>query len=595
VVSKELPETIGGRYRVEAELGRGMMGVVYKAHDPVMARSVALKVVQLAFPVTKEQREEFEQRFLSEARIVARLSHPNIVVAFDVGRDETEGKPFMALEYLVGRTLDVVLTEDGAPDWRESLRITARVASALHYAHQQGVVHRDIKPANIMILGSGEPKIMDFGLAKQRAGLELTSTGQFMGTPMYMAPEQAAGGAVDGRTDLFSLGAVAYTMVTGAKAFDGENVMQILNRVTQQDPPPPSRISKKLPKALDNVLLRVLSKDPEARYSDGSHFAEDLQDVIDGRSPRHLAGWKAPKRVERTVLSPPATDVEELPELELTSETRVAAPPAKSETKSKAKAKPRRRRRWKLRLALLAVAALAVAAYRSPEWRPLLLEGARAVQAQIPSEWGLPVIFPPPPEVPADPEPQEDPEPLADDAFPDGPTVPMTDYGTVDDAGDLDLEPEDWAAQGRAAQGRASSPAPPATTPASPEPSAEASPAPDATPTPTPAPRPTARFRLAVNHDVAKGQIRVLIDNRLRIRRTLRGTTTRHMVLLSRVRGSLSSQVRVPTGRRRVHVEVRSSAGRYSKQLQARFRRNRTYNLVVDVSDGGRKIEARWR
>src|SRR6266436_3699474 len=165
---ERVPETIG-RYRIQGELGRGMMGVVYEAHDPSLNRRVALKVVRLLFAITDAEKDSFERRFLSEARIAARLSHPQ------------NGILYIALERLRGRTLAEMTADGGRLAWRQALEITVQVARALAYAHAQGVVHRDIKPANVMVLATGEPKIMDFGLAKHEAGHELTAAGQFMG------------------------------------------------------------------------------------------------------------------------------------------------------------------------------------------------------------------------------------------------------------------------------------------------------------------------------------------------------------------------------------------------------------------------------
>jgi serine/threonine-protein kinase len=178
-----------GRYEIRKELGRGMTGVVYEVYDPALGRTIALKTIRLAVGSVRE-REEYERNCLAEARIAARLSHPGIVVVHDVGRDEERGNLFIALEHFQGRTL-AQMTAEGRPDWRETLRIVARVVEALDYAHSQHVVHRDIKPANIMVLPSGLPKIMDFGIAKLDAGHH--TTGQFLGTPLYMAPEQAVG------------------------------------------------------------------------------------------------------------------------------------------------------------------------------------------------------------------------------------------------------------------------------------------------------------------------------------------------------------------------------------------------------------------
>src|SRR5688572_24079192 len=157
-----------GRYEIRGELGRGMMGVVYEAHDPALGRTIALKTIRLALAPGDQERDDFERRFLAEARIAARLSHPGIVVVHDVGRDAAHGMLYIALEHLQGRTLADRVAE-GPLEWRDALRLVGRVAEALRYAHAQGVVHRDVKPANIMVLPTGEPKIMDFGIAKLEA------------------------------------------------------------------------------------------------------------------------------------------------------------------------------------------------------------------------------------------------------------------------------------------------------------------------------------------------------------------------------------------------------------------------------------------
>jgi serine/threonine-protein kinase len=294
-----LPKNLG-RYEIEAEIGRGMMGIVYRAVDPELHRTVALKTVHLAWAISAEDREGFERRFLNEARIAAGLSHPGIVVVHDVGRDPEANTVFIALEYLEGRTLAELTSADTPLDWREALRIVARIAEALQHAHEKGIVHRDVKPANIMILASGEPKIMDFGIAKIPAS-QLTAAGEFFGTPSYMSPEQAGAGAVDGRADIFSLGAVLYLLLTGRRAFDAPGVAGILARVAHQDPPPPTHVVRELPPATDYLVRRALAKNPGDRYPDGRSFAEDLTDVLEARPPRHEAGWNPPARAEGTL------------------------------------------------------------------------------------------------------------------------------------------------------------------------------------------------------------------------------------------------------------------------------------------------------
>ncbi len=273
-----LPETVG-RYRLLRELGRGMMGVVYLAKDPDLGRDIALKVIQLPQGATETERASFEQRFFAEARSAARLTHPGIVIVHDVGRDPTSGALFMALQLLPGQTLDHLLKSRKRLEWQEALRITRKVAEALEHAHSEGVVHRDIKPANIMILPSGDPKIMDFGIAKIETG-RLTATGQFIGTPLYMSPEQAMARPVDGRSDIFSLGSVLYEMLTGVPAFDGESVTKILFQLMSVEPEPPSVRVDSLSPAIDNILRRCLAKDVTQRYPNAQALADDITAVI---------------------------------------------------------------------------------------------------------------------------------------------------------------------------------------------------------------------------------------------------------------------------------------------------------------------------
>jgi serine/threonine protein kinase len=287
------PATIG-RYDIRGEIGRGMMGVVYEALDTVLDRTIALKAIRLAFPVAPHEQEEFERRFFAEAQIAARLSHPNIVVVHDVGRDPESGILFMALEHLDGQPLSAIVSPACPMPWREALRIVQRVAEALHHAHRQGVVHRDVKPANIVLLASGEPKILDFGIARlaQEQG-NLTPGRHFFGTPLYMSPEQALGRPVDGRSDLFALGAVLYFLLVGRAAFAAENIPTILVRVVRQYPPPPSFLMPEVPAVVDDVVARATAKDPANRYPDGRSMAEDIEDILAGRVARHRVEWKA--------------------------------------------------------------------------------------------------------------------------------------------------------------------------------------------------------------------------------------------------------------------------------------------------------------
>jgi hypothetical protein len=287
----DLPRAIG-RYQVRSVIGRGMMGVVYDAFDPDLGRPVALKSVQLTFSTSPEQQLEYDLRFLSEARAAARIAHPAVVVVHDVGRDPATGRPFIAFERLQGRALDEEVARSGPFDEGRAAAVAARIARALYVAHGLGIVHRDVKPANIMLLPDGQPKVMDFGIAKLPAS-ELTSTGQFMGTPAFVSPEQLAGAPVDGRSDVFSLGGVLYFMLTGRVAFDGGSIPATLQRVTFEDPRPPSSVSPALSTHVDAVVALALAKRPDERYPDAQAFAEDLEDVAAGRPPGHLARRRA--------------------------------------------------------------------------------------------------------------------------------------------------------------------------------------------------------------------------------------------------------------------------------------------------------------
>ncbi len=280
---KAVPSAIG-RYQILRELGRGAMGVVYEAHDPALSRNIALKVIQPLALGDVRMSETFEKRFQAEARIAAQLSHPGIVVVHDVGRDDESGTLFIALEHLEGRTL-AEMTEDGRPiPWREAVRLTLGVARALDHAHAQGVIHRDMKPANVMVLASGETKIMDFGIASvEEARARLTAPGDFLGTPLYMAPEQALEGSADQRTDIFSLGAIAYTLLTGRPPFEGSNLLQLAARVVKDDPPPPSSLVPGIPAEVDRVVARAMAKAPEDRYPDARSMAAELQAILESR------------------------------------------------------------------------------------------------------------------------------------------------------------------------------------------------------------------------------------------------------------------------------------------------------------------------
>jgi len=278
-----LPRVIG-RYEIVREIGRGSMGVVYEARDASLMRRVALKTMSReAFEPAV--RTEFEQRFHQEARAAAGLQHPAIVVVYEIGTDPATNAPYMALEYLRGLTLERVVAEAGRIEWRKALGIVGRLAEALGHAHAQGIVHRDMKPANVMILGSGEPKIMDFGVAKLQAS-QLTAQGQVFGSPAYMAPEQALEARADARTDIFSLGAMLFELLTGERAFGRGSVSEIVMRLANEHPPAPSSLVPGIPAEVDSITAHALAKDPSQRYADAKALGEDIEDALAGRPLR---------------------------------------------------------------------------------------------------------------------------------------------------------------------------------------------------------------------------------------------------------------------------------------------------------------------
>jgi serine/threonine-protein kinase len=261
------------------------MGVVYEARDPALGRAVAIKTIHLAFSVSEEQRKSFVQRFLAEARAAAALQHPNIVVVFDIGRDEA-GTLYLALEHLPGETLEQILTR-GPLEWRFAVDLARQLALGLHHAHQAGIVHRDVKPSNVMVLPSGLPKILDFGIAKL-ATAELTAAGQGFGTPAYMSPEQADGRPVDARSDIFSLGSVLFEMLSGRRAFEGRAAATVLMKVLRETPPPLRSLRPELPPGVEAVVGRALARDPAERPADAGELARQLAEAL-ASDPSELA------------------------------------------------------------------------------------------------------------------------------------------------------------------------------------------------------------------------------------------------------------------------------------------------------------------
>lgn len=263
-----------GRYEIVSAIGKGAMGVVYRAVDPMLQRTVAVKTVNLF--LDDEELAEYEARFYQEAKAAGRLNHPNIVTIYDVGK---EGKvAYMAMEFLEGRELKALLADKKPLPLSTALDIAAQVADGLAYAHENDIVHRDIKPANIMILKSGLAKIMDFGIARMRTSEVRTQTGVLLGSPPYMSPEQVLGRRADHRSDIFSLGVVLYQMLTGERPFTGTEMSAIMYNVVHLSPRAPSQLNPEVPDILNFVVAKALAKAPDARYQSTADFANDLRE-----------------------------------------------------------------------------------------------------------------------------------------------------------------------------------------------------------------------------------------------------------------------------------------------------------------------------
>jgi len=293
-----------GRYQLLDELGRGAMGVVYKAHDPTIGRTVAVKTMRLHEAVTGLTHDELIARFNIETRAAGLLTHPNIVVVYDAGEDS--GLFYITMEFVQGRSLQALIDQKQVFPLPRVMKVMEQAGSALDFAHQNNVVHRDIKPANLMITGDDVVKITDFGTAKILAK-GATTTGAILGTPSYMSPEQVKGKPVDGRSDVFSLGVILYELVTGEKPFPGQNVTTVIYKIVNEEPISPRELDSSIHPGLNYVITKALTKNLDDRYQSCKELVEDLRDYRDlGDGPSESAtvvmpGRMRPKAVEEEI------------------------------------------------------------------------------------------------------------------------------------------------------------------------------------------------------------------------------------------------------------------------------------------------------
>ena len=301
-----------GRYKIISELGQGAMGVVYKAVDPIIDRTVAIKTINLN--LSRQELEEYEARFQQEIKAAGRLNHPNIVTIYDVGK--TESVAYMAMEFLEGKELKDMIALGQVPPADQVVDIITQVADGLSFAHGQDIVHRDVKPSNIMVMKGGIAKITDFGIARLPNSAVKTMTGLILGSPRYMSPEQVIGKAIDARSDIFSLGVVLYEALTSVAPFDGDNVNAIMYATVNTTPPPPSSHNRQVPGMLDLIVAKAMAKLLEDRYQSIKELADDLREVrrqMDSSRPREALKAMTSPPLSRPVVLDKLTDTDTIP------------------------------------------------------------------------------------------------------------------------------------------------------------------------------------------------------------------------------------------------------------------------------------------
>ncbi|MBV9609607.1 MAG: serine/threonine protein kinase [Acidobacteria bacterium] len=538
-LQNEMVGTRLGRYEILGVMGCGSMGTVFQARDPNLGRIVAVKTIRLA-PSSAEDEKEFRLRLLREAEAAARIAHPGIVTIFDVGHDENH-EPYFVMEYVEGKGLDQLIKAKAlSPE--AALDIAIQLAQALDYAHRQRIVHRDIKPSNIIITPEGRAKITDFGIAKLDIS-QITLPGLMLGTPAYMAPEQLIGDAVDGRSDLYSVGVILYLMLTGKRPFHGDDPDTVCRRLMNPDAAPIQQADPSVPERLVYIITRALAKKPADRYQTGMEMALDLQDFRDGREPRtcNTAGSEATAR------------------LRIPARWRNAA------------------RRWKapydkhlreLRRSLLRVQKL-----------PLAIALAVTVLAAISVYHAARGFVPPTTTLPAPAATSSAPSELKTQPID---AADWTWTTAPDSSSDEAESRKPKAHRARPALRIAKRIQPKAPTPPpQPKPAALKT---DAVPAAEP-PKP-ATIHLSIQHSFKSGNVTVWSDGQLIYLRELSGTTTKHLVVLSHSEGFEAAQLKVPVGEHTIKVRVQADDFDDSNSIQATFSDKTDTTLHVDARKG---------
>lgn len=571
-----------GRYQLLAEIGRGAMGTVYQALDPEIDRLVAIKTFSSIDPGSREA-DSFRERFVQEARAAGRLAHPGIVAIYDRGEEPETRIPYIVMEYVPGQPLSTLLASaEGRLDRSQALQIAKEIAEALAYAHEKGVVHRDIKPSNILITEEGNAKIADFGVARLDSG-DVTLHGQILGTPAYMSPEQLTGGAIDGRSDLFSLGVILYTMLMGFRPFQGNGASTITFKVVNRQPVSLTSFHLDLSKDSEYVVARAMAKDPAHRYQTGTEFAQDLQDLLAKRELRSRRTASLPPEEEvvaaqsdyrpflksvASLAEPPTRGSRTSPfyaysamSATATSATVAATAPDKAGEGD---------RNWSvarpaIALALVGMAVIAAAGYIGHE---------RNMLRKADAEMTLPTA---PPEQIAQPAIGADSsEPVVEVALPAA-TRPVSP--------DADADFDDvTVVHTRAAV------APTKSAPPSPTRMAAATPPAIAAKTSA---GPTATLQFALQHHFLEAQVWVWVDDQLAYSGTAHGAKRRLFLLPGGIEGRESHEIRLPSGGHDIKVRVTSKEGQYdeSGSIHSTFLPSRRNVLVIRCNKGSIELK----
>ncbi len=562
-----------GRYEIEKELGRGAMGAVFRARDPQIGRTVAIKVI-LTANLAPDDLQQYKLRFYREAQAAGQMSHPGIVTIHDITEDES-GQPFLVMEFIEGTPLDRKMSERTGEllPMDESLAITHQVALALDYAHRRGVIHRDVKPANVMVTPDGHCKIADFGIAKLE-GTQLTQTGHLLGTPAYMSPEQFSGAAVDSRSDLFSLGAMLYWMLTGEKPFAGETLTAVSFKVVFTAPIPVHQLNPALPVDLDTVISRCLAKNPADRYGTCKELAADLDALRRGKpitaTPLPAAAAVPAAVLEATTVAPrpgvgpatvavppPVPQEKTVPLAASRVEKTVALPKTAAPERTIAIPHPAPRKgRGKLWAALAAL---------------LLVLGAPAAWFLWTPDRGT--------VVPSEKPPAELPKKSSPRRIEAPPPPPAEKQDTQEQSTEEQAAPEEkadsgpppWApAKGRRRQAAASVP--------------------------------MSTLKVICEHNFKDGRIEITVEGSRIFESPLRGEKTD--LYVGRVyQGVLRDSASIPAGQQRLRVKVTSSSDGYSEEdeIGGNFPADGARTLFIEFGKGSafgvvdRKLTMRWR